>query len=276
MLAVKIVAGVFALGIVGLAVWRGSDALAASAAWARLAGLAGQESRLFDPAMVAELPEPARRYFTFTIAPGTPLRRVAQIEMEGQLGMGTKDDPKYVPMRASQILAPPDGLVWRLSAGMISGSDGAMPETSWTRFWLFHLVPVVRISGDPDHHRSAFGRVVSEAAFWAPAALLPSERVSWEGRGPDVARATVTFGDFTQWVDITVGPDGAPVKVVIERWSNANPDAEYRPQPFGGILSDHADFGGYRLPTRVDGGNLIDTPDYFPFFRARVTSLRLR
>ena len=134
-------------------------------------------------------------------------------------------------------------------------------------------MPVVRISDDPDHHRSAFGRVVSEAAFWAPAALLPSDHVTWEARSDDVARATVTFGEFTQWVDITVAPDGAPVKVVISRWSNANPEAEYRLQPFGGMLSEYEDFGGYRLPTRVDGGNLIDTDEYFPFFRAKVTSL---
>lgn len=276
MLALKIIAGVLALALVVLAMWRASDVLAASAAWARLAGTAGQGDRVFDPAMVAELPEPARRYFAFTIAPGTPIRTVAEIRMTGELGMGGKDDPRYGKMSAHQLLAPPHGLVWRLHAGMITGSDVALPETSWTRFWLFHLVPVARISGDPDHHRSAFGRVVSEAAFWAPASLLPSDFVRWESRGADVARATVTFGGFTQWVDITVASDGAPEKVVISRWSNANPEARYRLQPFGGFLSEYRDFEGYRLPTRVDGGNLIETDDYFPFFRAKVTSITFR
>lgn len=255
-----------------LVLWRMTDTVRANAAWSRLAALGGN-ARVFDLAMVEDLPEPARRYFAFTIAEGTPLSSVAVIEMDGQIGLGTKNDPKYQSMHARQILAPPHGLVWRLNTGAITGSDGALPETSWTRFWLFHLVPVVRISGDPDHRRSAFGRVVSEAAFWAPASLLPSKQVSWEARGPDVARATVAFGNFTQWVDITVGPDGEPTKVVIERWSNANRDGEYRSQSFGGTLSEYEVFDGYRLPTRVDGGNLIDTPVYFPFFRAKVVSL---
>lgn len=266
-------AALLAVMLVAL-LWRATDTLRAGAAWARLAKLAEPEAETFDPGMVADLPEPARRYFSFTIAPGTPIRRVAVIEMTGQIGLGTKDEPRYQEMRARQILAPPEGLVWRLNTGLISGSDGALPETSWTRFWLFHLIPVVRVSGDADHHRSAFGRVVSEASFWVPASLLPSDAVTWEARGPDVARATVRFGDFTQWVDITVRPDGAPEQVVIERWSNANPEQVFRYQPFGGVLSDYRDFEGYRLPTRVDGGNLIGTDGYFPFFRATVTALR--
>lgn len=260
--------------LAALILWRVTDTLRAGAAWARLAKLADGENRVFDLAMVADLPEPARRYFAFTIRPGTRLSRVTTFEMTGEMGLGTKEDPKYQPMRARQILAPPDGLVWRLNAGIVSGSDGALPDTSWTRFWLFHILPIVRISDDADHLRSAFGRVVAEAAFWTPASLLPSDNVTWEHREDNVARAVVTFGDFTQWVDIKVRADGAPVQVVIERWSNANADATYRSQPFGGTLSEHRDFGGYRVPTRVEGGNLFGTDAYFPFFKADLTSWR--
>jgi hypothetical protein len=28
------------------------------------------------------------------------------------------------------------------------------------------------------------------------------------------------------------------------------------------------------LPTRIEGGNFIGTPDYFPFYRVRVLSVR--
>lgn len=273
MAVVKVPALFLLLVVAALLLWRGSDALRAGAAWARLAGPAEGGARSFDLAMIADLPEPAQRYFRFTIAPGTRLGSVAVFEMEGQLGLGDKSDPKYQPMRARQILAPPHGLVWRMRAGAISGSDGATPDTSWTRFWLFHLLPVVRISGDPDHHRSAFGRVVAEAAIWTPAALLPSDTVTWSGLGPDTARATFVLGSYTQWVDVTVDADGAPVKVRIERWSNANPDKVFRLQPFGGFLGEPETFGGYRIPTRIEGGNLIDTEGYFPFFRAKVTAL---
>ena len=274
MLFLKVMTSFAGLVVLALALWRYSDAMRADAAWSRLQDTAPANPRRFDPAMIANLPEPARRYFAFTIAPGTRLSHVAVIEMEGELGLGDKADPGYRPMRARQILAPPYGLVWRLNAGVVGGSDGATPETSWTRFWLLHLVPVVRVSGTRDHRRSAFGRVVSEAAFWSPASLLPSENVTWEPVDADTARATVRFSDFTQSVDITVRDDGAPAKVVIERWSDANPEKTYRLQPFGGTMSGFETFDGYRLPTRVEGGNLIDTDAYFPFFKARVRSIR--
>ena len=177
-------------------------------------------------------------------------------------------------MTAHQILAPPKGLLWRLHAGPISGSDGAMPDASWTRFWLFHLIPIVRVSGNPDHHRSAFGRVVSEGAFWVPASLLPSNTVSWASVSENTARATVSYGGYSQSIDLTVEADGQPSRVVIQRWSNENADKMFREQPFGGDLSDFREIGGYRLPMRVEGGNLIGTEDYFPFFKAEVQSIR--
>jgi hypothetical protein len=177
-------------------------------------------------------------------------------------------------MTAQQILAPPNGLVWRMHAGPISGSDGTTRDRSWTRFWLFHLVPIVRVSGNPDHHRSAFGRVVSESAFWVPASLLHSDTVSWTPVNGTTARATVSFGSYSQAIDLTVQADGQPSRVVIQRWSNENADKVFREQPFGGYLSDFQEINGYRLPMRVEGGNLIGTEDYFPFYKAEVQAIR--
>lgn len=145
-------------------------------------------------------------------------------------------------------------------------SENAVPKC--------RLVPVVRAS-NVDHQRSAFGRVVAEAAFWAPASLLPSETVTWEGVARDTARATARNGEFTQSVDITVDASGAPIKVLIQRWSNENAEREFREQPFGGYPSDYQEVGGYRLPMRVEGGNHIGTADYFPFFKADVTKIDL-
>jgi hypothetical protein len=269
-----VVLAVIGLGVLWLILWRLSDRHAERRVWNGLLRQAGSVGPAFDPSVIEALPEPARRYFRYTIAPGTPLVSVVEIEMEGKLGLGTKDKPAFRPMTAHQILAPPKGLVWRVRTGPISGSDAAAPGLSWTRFWLFDLFPVVRISGNPDHHRSAFGRVVSEGAFWVPASLLPSSTVLWESVDANTARATVTFGDYSQSIDLTVGPDGHPARVVIERWSNANADKVFRQQPFGGDLSDFREIAGYRLPMRVEGGNLIGTEDYFPFYQAKVREIR--
>ena len=274
MTALLIGTGLVALCIVCLLAWRLSDVRREQRAWKDLLRRSGPVGPVFDPALIDGLPEAAQRYFRYTIAPGTPIVSVVEIEMAGELGLGTKDHPNYRPMIAQQILAPPRGLVWRLHAGAISGSDGMTPETSWTRFWLFHLMPIVRVAGSPDHHRSAFGRVVAESAFWVPASLLPGERVAWTAVDERTARATVSHGGFSQTVDLTIEASGQPSRIVIQRWSNANADKVFREQPFGGELSDFREIGGYRLPMRVEGGNLIGTQDYFPFFKAQVRAVR--
>jgi hypothetical protein len=264
----------FALIPLSLLLWRLSDVRAERIAWSALLRQAGEVGPAFDPSVIESLPEPAQRYFRYTIKPATPLVSVAEIDMLGQLGFRTGREPAYRPMSARQILAPPHGLVWRMRAGPVSGSDVATPETSWTRFWLLQLFPAVRISNNPDHHRSAFGRVVSEGAFWLPSSLLPGRSVTWAPVDENTARALVSCRDYEQSIELTVAPDGRPEKVIIQRWSNENPEKEYREQPFGGYLSDFRDVDGYRVPMRVEGGNLIGTADYFPFYKAEVQALR--
>lgn len=265
---------------IGLQLWRWTDNRRAGRARARLARLGEGPVSSYDPSLVEDLPEPARRYFAYTIAPGAPVRTVTEIRMRGEIGLGTKDKPNYLPMHAEQILAPPHGLVWELRAGKglmhISGSDGFDGETSWVRFWLLNSVPIVRAGGSIDHVRAAFGRVVAEAVFWAPAALLPGNGVSWDAVSANIARATVTHDDMVQTVDVTVAEDGRPEMVVIPRWTDANPERTYRLQPFGGFLSEFGEFDGYKLPTRVEGGNFIGTEAYFPFYKARVENIRMR
>lgn len=260
------------LAIAALVVWRQSDRRADRAEMDRLIALQPSDPVVFSAEMVADLPEPARRFFAFAIAEGTPLYTVAVIEMEGQFGMGDKADPGYMPMRATQVLAAPDGFVWAMSskgAMRMSGSDSG----TWTRFWLYGLAPVARFGGDPDHARSAFGRYVAEAVFWTPAAVLPGPNVTWEPISENVARFTMRRGDLEQSVDVTVDAEGRPLHVAFMRWSNANPEKAHRLQPFGGYLSKFREFDGFTLPTHVEAGNMFETDDYFPFFIADITDV---
>ena len=261
------------LVLIALYALRLLDLRADRAEWDRLSALQPLSPALFDPEMVANLPEPARRYFAYTIQPGAPLLPVAIIEMTGEFSLGTKDDPRYQPMEARQILAVPEGFVWsmRTRGGMpVSGSDSG----SWTRFRIFGLIPVGRLGGDADHTRSAFGRYVAEASIWAPAALMPGPGVRWSAVDDDTARVTISHNDLEQAVDITVDAQGSPVEVSFRRWSDANPDKVYRLQPFGAVMSDFREVDGYRLPFRVEAGNMFGTEDYFPFFVADVREIR--
>jgi hypothetical protein len=265
-------------GVTGLRLWRWADNRAEHATWARLARMPVTRPALFDPGLVSDLPEPAQRYFRYVIAPGARLSTVSEIDMVGELSLGTKGNPGYRRMRARQMLCPYSGLVWRVEIGRgrmrVVGSDGLEGEHSWSRFWLFGLLPLVRAGNCRDHLRAAFGRLVGEAAFWAPAALLPQNGVVWEAVDEDTARATVSYHGLTQTVEIRVDAQGCPIWVLIPRWTDANADKVFRVQPFGGFLSEFCEFQGFTLPTRVEAGNFFGTQEYFPFYKARVRAIR--
>lgn len=272
----KLLASLFILAaaaLVGLGVLRVLDLRADETEWARLTALQPAAPERFSAAMVAGLPGPAQRYFTYAIQPGAPLLPVAEIDMAGRFSLGSKEAPAYQPMQARQILAVPEGFVWAMHTrgGLpVSGSDAA----GWTRFRILGLLPVARLGGDPDHARSAFGRYVAEAVVWTPAALLPGPGVRWSAVDEHTARVTVQHRGLEQAVDVTVDAQGQPVQVSFLRWSDANPDKVHRLQPFGARPSDFRDVQGYRLPFRVEAGNFFGTDDYFPFFLAEVTAIR--
>ena len=227
--------------------------------------------------MLEGLPEPAQRYFRFAIKPGTLLQTVAEISMQGELGLGSRAEPNYLPMHAEQLLSFPQGFVWRLSADgfvSVSGSDAAGNGKSWSRFWAFGILPVARAGSNKDHLRSAFGRYLAEAVFWTPAALLKGDGVRWIEIDESTVRVTATYFGLEQSVDLSVDAGGRPTKVVFQRWSDANPAKVFQLQPFGGYLSEYREFGGFVLPTRVEAGNFFETEDYFPFFRVNVLSIR--
>jgi hypothetical protein len=113
------VAGISAACLLGTWSVRARDTRQARKAWAALAAQGMRNATQFAPEMVASLSEPARRYFTFAIAPGTPLRTVAEIDMLGEIGLGERNKPNYQAMTACEILAPPHGFVWMPRIGSV-------------------------------------------------------------------------------------------------------------------------------------------------------------
>jgi len=264
----------------GLGVLRYRDALETGRTWHSVA-LAAQSQGVgptrFDKAMLADLPEPVRRYFGFTLAEGVSIPSGVKIAMSGTLALGDRSDAKPMTMKADQILALPHGFVWTVEArsdrSSIVGSDALVDGASWSRFWSFGLLPVGRDGLSKDHWRASFGRMVAEAAFWSPASLLPREGLVWTAVDDTTIRATLTHRDAAQSVDIFLREDGAPVRVETDRWSDANPDREFRLQRFGGNLGDFRTVDGITVPMRVEGGNFIGTPDYVPFYKVEVDTL---
>lgn len=264
------------LAAVALGLWVHSrDQAQATRVWAVLEGMREADPPRYDPAMVEGLPEVAQRYFARAIEPGAPLHRVVRLEMAGSFIM----NGNAMPMTARQILAPPArGFVWQAEVGQglmrFAGSDGYHrangSEESWTKFWLRGLLPLARIGGTEDHARAAATRVMMEA-IWAPAALLPQFGAEWTQTGRDTAEIRFSDAPGVAPMQITFDAEGNPVEITALRWSDANPERAYRLQPFGGRMLEMGRHGGFLIPVRVEMGNMFGTPDYAPFFLARIT-----
>jgi hypothetical protein len=247
-------------------------------AFAALVGTPTDHPTHFEPAMVADLPEIAQRYFRHAIAPGTPLYSSVELEMEGNFLLGDKDKYQTYAMSAREVLRAPDQFVWmpRMRSRMmtITGSDALVDGKAWTRFWMLGLVPVAQDRTSPDLVRSAQFRAAVESALSLPTSLLPQKQVEWEQIGKD--RARVTLHRFVPAIvlDMTLDPSGAIREVVGQRWSNANRDKTFRLQPFGGTMGADRTFQGLTTPTEIAAGNHYGTAEYLPFFQVRVTKAR--
>jgi hypothetical protein len=246
------------------------------AVWSALEGAREADPPAYDPRMVADLPEIAQRYFARAIEPGTPLHRVVRLEMAGSFVLNGTE----MPMAACQILAPPArGFVWQAEMGQglmrFAGSDGYHAPAggvveSWTKFWLRGLLPLARIGGTPDHASAAATRIMLEAV-WAPASLLPQFGAIWAQTGSDSAEIRFAGAEGIEPMQITLDAEGNLTEVQVLRWTDANPDKAYRLQPFGGRMLEMGRHGGYLIPVRIELGNMYGTPEYAPFFLARVT-----
>ena len=245
----------------------------AESAWQEIANRPRTTTAFYDPSLVTDLPEIARRYFNHAIAPGTELTTAVILEMEGQFLLGDKAGFQSFEMRARQILDAPSDFVWivdmRSGPMMVSGSDGLHKSRAWTRMSMFQAIPLVQIPATEGLDRSALTRPALEAV-WAPAALLPINGAIWTQLGPDKARVTVGRGDRRIDIFMTIAESGRVLDVVANRWSDANPEKVFQHQPFGGTMEEEATFGGYTIPSVVHVGNHFGTDEYFAFFNARL------
>lgn len=241
--------------------------------------MAPQDVATFSPAMVADMPEIARRYFAHAIAPGTKLFGVVELEMSGAFVLGTPPKARTFAMVARQILAPPLAYVWsaRVSRGLfwITGSDAQVGQRLWTRFFLWGLYKLVDAPVSRDLARAAAARPAIEA-IWVPASLLPTVGTVWVQTGADTATVTVVGAQGPVAIDLRLGADGAVRAVLTQRWSDASPDKIYRSLPFGGTITAEAAFAGFTIPSQLEVGYGAGTPDFAPFFKAVITRARFR
>jgi hypothetical protein len=241
--------------------------------WRTLAR-AGEAADLvrFDPGLVDDLPEPARRYLLHAIEPGTVIAECAHLTMPGSIRVSPKGDP--LPMSSEEIFVPGRGYVWkaRVGGGLMSirGHDRLLDGEAEMRWWLWGLLPVVR-AGGPDVSRSAAGRLLAGSIFM-PSQLLPSRGAHWEAVDDSTANVRLEAQGEEAVLTLRVGSDGALERMSFPRW-NADPKIG----PIGYVsfgsdrLGEECTFGGYTIPTHFRGGWRLGEEDEFAFFFGHIT-----
>lgn len=230
----------------------------------------------FEPAMVEDLPEPARRFFLHAIAPGTPLAGAVELDMSGSIALVPDEEP--LSLEARQVLAPPHGFIWLAVAGgglaRIRGYDRYSDGRGEMRWELFGFIPVVQAEGE-GVTRSAAGRLGMEAVL-VPATLIPGSPFAPEGlrwEEVDEHRARFHFPVGTEVVEATleVDAEGRPLRLEALRWAE---DVEEGREPgydrFVVEMAGEFSANGYTLPALMEAGWRLGSPDEFRFFGAEL------
>ncbi len=210
----------------------------------------------FDPARIANLPEPARRYLSHAIAPGALLATAVRLRMHGEIKLKNE----WYPFEADQVIRWGRGFVWRARAKMkglpIIGSDRWIDGEGAMRWKLLGLVPVLTADG-PDISRAALGRVQIESV-WLPTVLLARD-VTWTAPDPTHVGVNLSLAEHAAHLDLSIAPDGGLRTACIARWGN--PEAatvggskEFHEHPFGCFVSEEKTFGGITIPTTMRVG----------------------
>ncbi|MGY2129580.1 DUF6544 family protein [Blastococcus sp. SYSU DS0617] len=235
--------------------------------WDLLTGTGQQPPELFDPAMVADLPEAARRWLTHAVAPGTPLWPSVRLTMRGEIRLGS-----WRPFTAIQVLAPPRGFIWAATARLfglpVTGFDRYSSGTGQMYWRLGGLLPVMTATG-ADVTRSAAGRLAGEMAL-APTTFRGA---TWRpGSDDDHCIATWRIGGQDERAEFSVGTDGRLVGIAMQRWGNPSGEP-FGWYSFGVDIEAERTFAGVTIGSQLRAGWWWGTERQSEgeFFRASIT-----
>jgi hypothetical protein len=225
----------------------------------------------FDPASLAELPEPARRWLEHSLEPGTALVDALEIQMHGEILLG-----HWRAFTATEAIVPDAGFVWaahtRLAGLSVRGFDSYAMGQGIMRWRALGLVPLQSAEGY-DVTRSAADRLAAESV------LLPASLVSATWRpGPDADSATYQrhFGNrhARGKATIRVAPDGQLLGVSMRRWGRPL-GKEYAEHLFDVSFSGEYTIGGMVLPDAMSAGWVDADGRRQEFFRAFIDAVQL-
>lgn len=208
---------------------------------------------------VAALPPPARRFLEHACGSRAPTASGVRLTMTGSVTQAGR----RLALRADEVLVPSHGFVWRARARIgplaITVSDHYFQRSSRVEVRLLGLVPIGGESG-PDTAASSRGRLAAES-IWVPSMLTPRPGVRWTAVDDDCAQVHLAIDGSEECLTLCVDSTGRLKALRMRRWGNVGVPA-HAALPYGFACADEGEFGGYKIPTRLEGGWWFGTDRY--------------
>lgn len=225
-------------------------------------------ARRFDPAALAGLDEPVRRYLMHALRPDALVGAGVRLQMNGRIKVGV-----WLPF-AAVWEGDARSFVWRAAVGprplrvlrvvdRFAGGGASMDVRLFGRIPLLH-------AEDEDTQRSGAGRAAVEAT-WTPGSLLPERGVSWRAESDDVIVGSWDVPPERPDVRLRIDAAGAVRSSSVMRWDSGQ-HGRHGYIPCGGIVHAERSFGEITIPSRLTAGWWFDTPRWDPFFEAEVVA----
>jgi hypothetical protein len=242
---------------------RDVEALRARAAPGR-AGVVTEE-------MLADLPDPVRRYLRYTGVVGGPFPGTVRLHQSGRMRLAPGQP--WIPLDAEEHYSvQPPGFVWAGTArlglvpvararDMYAGGKGRMLVK------VASLWPVADASGEQTD-QAAMMRYLSEM-IWFPAAFLAAN-ISFEAVDDSSARVTLTDHGRTATGTLFFDQEGRLTDFVAQRYRTADAGS---PETWSTPVTGYGEFEGLQLPARGKAVYKFPGGD-FEYINVTITGLR--
>ena len=207
--------------------------------------------------MLADLPEPVRRYLRYTGVVGKPFPGTIRLRQRGQ--MRPVPGQPWVPLAAEEHYSvQPPGFVWAGTARVgpvpvARARDMYAEGTGRMLVKVASLWPVVDASGE-QMDQAAMMRYLNEM-IWFPAAFLAAN-ISFEPVDDSSARVTLTDRGRTATGTMFFDQQGRLTDFVAKRYRTADSSD---PDTWSTPVTGYGEFEGLRLP--ASGKAIYKLPD---------------
>lgn len=230
----------------------------------------GQEGIISDQ-MLEGLPEPARRYLTYSGVVGGPHVRTVYLTQKGRMRAG--DQQPWMPLDARQwYTVSPPGFVWDGTMHL-----GPLPLARARDQYVYgqgslvvraaQIIPVANVAGE-EMDQGAMLRYLAEM-IWFPAAFL--------GANMDITpidnrsfQVTLTEDSRSVSGQMHIDEEGRLTRIEAERYRMI--DGGFELCHWSAIVTEYGEFEGLRLPSRAQALWQLESGE-LPYFDVAITHL---